>query len=100
MPSSPRSSVGGSYASTHGHSASVSRLSNYGSQHEHPDPADLVIYLWCSILDDKMGVKMNKTSLVVPVILEKAHGVGDEGHETPDCESKAGENQEHVEESQ
>ena len=31
----PRSSVGGSYASMHGHSASVSRLSNYGSQGEH-----------------------------------------------------------------
>ena len=36
----PRSSVGGSYASTHGHSASVSRLSNYGSQPEHPDEED------------------------------------------------------------
>ena len=33
----PPSSVGGSYASTHGHSASVSRLSNYGSQPEHQE---------------------------------------------------------------
>ena len=33
----PRSSVGGSYASMHGHSASVSRLSNYGSKTEHPE---------------------------------------------------------------
>ena len=36
----PRSSVGGSYASAHGHSASVSRLSNYGSQPEHPEEED------------------------------------------------------------
>ena len=37
----PRSSVGGSYASTHGHSSSVSRLSNYGSQAEHPEEDDV-----------------------------------------------------------
>ncbi len=89
--------MGGSYASTHGHSASVSRLSNYGSQYKHPDPTDLVICLWYSILDDEMGAEKNKTSLIIPVILEKAHSVGDEGHETPGCESKAGETHEHVE---
>ena len=35
----PRSSIGGSYASTHGHghSASVSRLSNYGSSFQHQE---------------------------------------------------------------
>jgi len=35
----PRSSIGGSYASTHGHghSASVSRLSNYGSHNQFQD---------------------------------------------------------------
>lgn len=35
----PRSSIGGSYLSTHGdgHSASVSRLSNYGSQNQFQD---------------------------------------------------------------
>ena len=35
----PRSSIGGSYASTHGHghSASVSRLSNYGTSFQHQE---------------------------------------------------------------
>ena len=35
----PRSSIGGSYASTHGHShsASVNRLSNYGSSFQHQE---------------------------------------------------------------
>lgn len=38
----PRSSIGGSYASTHGHghSASVSRLSNYGSSFQHQQEED------------------------------------------------------------
>ena len=78
----------------------MSRLSNYGSQHEHPDPTDLVIYFWCSILDDEISAEINKTSLIISVIPQKAHGVGDERYETPGCESKAGETQEHVEESQ
>ena len=43
----PRSSVGGSYASTHGHghSASVNRLSNYGSQpksHEEDESSEVL----------------------------------------------------------
>ena len=92
--------MGHSYASTRVHSASVSRLSNYGSQRKHPDPTDLVIDLWYSILDDEMGAGVNKTSLIIPVILEKARNVGDEGYETPGCESKAGETQEQVEEFQ
>ena len=38
----PRSSIGGSYASTHGHShsASVSRLSNYGPSFQHQEEED------------------------------------------------------------
>lgn len=35
----PRSSIGGSYSSTHGHTSSVSRLSNYGME-ESPDGDD------------------------------------------------------------
>ena len=41
----PRSSIGGSYASTHGHSASVSRLSNYGSDpqyHEEEENSEVL----------------------------------------------------------
>lgn len=33
----PRSSIGGSYTSAHGHSASVNRLSNYGTQFQYRD---------------------------------------------------------------
>ena len=39
------------------------------------DPTDHVVYLRCSIFDDQMSAEMDKASLSIPVILEKAHGV-------------------------